>query len=79
MLFGTNLDLLPGEAISAQAEDQQLAIYPVAIEYLAPLPGVASVMQLIIKLPSNLPAGQQILISVTLHSQTSNKVRIQLR
>jgi uncharacterized protein (TIGR03437 family) len=79
MLFGTNLAMQPGDTIAVQAEDAQFMAYPVAIEYLAPLPGVPSVMQLILKLPANLPAGQQVLLSVTLHGQTSNKVRVRLR
>jgi glucose/arabinose dehydrogenase len=82
MVFGLNLDLLPGEtvsAITAQAQDPQLNNYQLPVEFLAPLPGVPSVAQLIVGLPSNLSAGQEVLISVTLHGQTSNKVRIRLR
>ena len=82
ILFGMNLDLLPGEtmtAVTARAEDPQMVNYPMALEYLGPVSSVPSVMQLIVKLPQNLPSGQQILVSVTLHGRTSNKVRIRIR
>ena len=82
ILFGMNLDLLPGEtmtAVTARAEDPQMVNYLMALEYLGPVSSVPSVMQLIVKLPQNLPSGQQILVSVTLHGRTSNKVRIRIR
>jgi len=82
MLFGVNLDLLPGEtaaAVTAQAEDAQMFIYQVPVEFLAPVSNLPSVNELIVKLPANLPSGQQVLISVTLHGQTSNKVRIRVK
>jgi uncharacterized protein (TIGR03437 family) len=82
MFFGMNLDLLAGETISAitvQAQDAQLNDYSMPVESLATLSGITSVKQLIVKLPPNLPAGHEILISVTLHGQTSNQVRVQIR
>jgi glucose/arabinose dehydrogenase len=81
MLFGMNLDLLAGETISAmtaQAQDAQNN-YPMPVESLTPLFAVPAVKQLIVKLPPNLPTGQEVLISVTLHGQTSNKVRVLIR
>jgi len=82
MLFGVNLDLRQGEnssAVTARAEDALLNVYPMTVEFVGPVPNLAGVTQVIVKLPDNLPAGQDVMVSVTLHSQTSNKVRIRIR
>jgi uncharacterized protein (TIGR03437 family) len=82
MLFGVNLDLRQGEnssAVTARAEDALLNVYPITVEYVGPVPGLAGVMEVIVKLPDNLPANQDVLISVTLHTQTSNKVRLRIK
>jgi uncharacterized protein (TIGR03437 family) len=81
MLFGTNFGLAPGEdasAITARAEDAQMNVYPVTVEYASAIPGF-SFTEIVIALPGNLPTGQSVLISITWHSQTSNKVRIRIR
>ncbi len=82
MLFGVNLDLRQGEnssAVTARAEDALLNVYPMTVEFVGPVPNLAGVTEVIVKLPDNLPAGQDVMVSVTLHSQTSNKVRIRIR
>ena len=81
-LFAINLDLLPGEdksAVTARAEDAALNVYPLTVEYVGDVPGFAWLTQVVVILPNNLPAGQSVLISVTLHQQTSNKVRIRIQ
>ena len=82
MLFGVNLDLLPGEnssALTARAEDALLNVYPLTVEFVGPVPSLAGVTQAIVRLPDNLPTGQDVLVSVTLHAQTSNKVRVRIK
>ncbi|HVS83954.1 MAG TPA: immunoglobulin domain-containing protein [Pyrinomonadaceae bacterium] len=82
MLFGVNLDLLQGEnssAVTARAEDALLNVYPLTVEFVGPVPSLAGVTQVIVRLPDNLPTGQDVLVSVTLHAQTSNKVRIKIK
>jgi uncharacterized protein (TIGR03437 family) len=82
MLFGVNLTLLQGEnssAVTARAEDAQLNVYPMTVEFVGPVPNLPGVTEVLVKLPDNLPTGQDVLLSVTLHGQTSNKVRFRLR
>jgi glucose/arabinose dehydrogenase len=82
MLFGVNLDLRQGEnssAVTARAEDTLLNVYPMTVEFVGPVPNLAGVTEVIVELPDNLPAGRDVLVSVTLHAQTSNKVRIRIK
>ncbi|MGZ5483516.1 MAG: PQQ-dependent sugar dehydrogenase [Pyrinomonadaceae bacterium] len=82
MFFAINLDLLPGEdksAVTAQAEDAALNVYPLTVEFVGDVPGFAWLTQVVVILPGNLPAGQSVLISVILHQQISNKVRIRIQ
>jgi len=79
MLFGKNLELVPGEtitAITAKAEDGQLNIYALIVEFAAKPAGMDPLTQVAVKLPDNLPSGSTLLVSITLRGQTSNKVRI---
>lgn len=80
--FALNLDLLPGDtvsAVTARAEDSSMNIYPMTVEFVGSVPAVPGVNEVVILLPGNLPLGQDVLVSVTLHGQTSNKVRIRIR
>jgi len=80
--FALNLDLLPGEtasAVTARAEDSALNIYPMTVEFVGSVLAVPGVSEVTILLPGNLPPGQDVLVSITLHDQTSNKVRIRIR
>jgi glucose/arabinose dehydrogenase len=82
MLFGSNLELLPNEtftAISAKAEDAQLNVFPLAVEFVGKPVGMEPLSEVIVKLPDNLPTGQSVFVSITLRGQTSNKVRVRLR
>ena len=82
MVFGTNLDLLPGEtsaAITAKAEDAQLNMFPLTVEFVGKPPGMEPLSEVVVKLPDNLPAGQSVFVSVTLRGQTSNKVRVRIQ
>ena len=82
MLFAVNLDLLPNEdssAVTARAEDAQMNVYPLTVEFVGRVPDFSSLTQVIVRLPDNLPAGQDVLVSITLHGQTSNKARITIR
>ena len=82
VLFASNLDLLPNEdstAVTAQAEDAQLNVYPLTVEYVGKVPDFNSLTQVIVRLPDNLPTGQDILVSVTWHARSSNKARITIK
>jgi uncharacterized protein (TIGR03437 family) len=82
MLFSVNLELLQGEnssAVTARAEDALLNVYPLTVEFVGPVPNLAGVTEVIVLLPNNLPTSQDVLVSLTLHAQTSNKVRIRIK
>jgi glucose/arabinose dehydrogenase len=82
MFFATNLALAPSEgaaSITARAEDAQLNIYPMTVEYAGALPGQTGITEIVLVLPANLPTGTSVLISVTWHSQTTNKARIRIK
>ena len=81
-VFGANLELLPTEtisAITAKAEDAQLNIYPLIVEFAAKPPGLDPLTEVVLKLHDNLPTGQSVFISVTLRGQTSNRVRVRIK
>jgi hypothetical protein len=82
VLFATNLDLPPGEnssAVTAVAEDSQMNVYPLTVETVRKVPGFDWLRQVVIKLPANLPAGQEVRVSITAQMQTSNKVRLKIK
>ena len=82
MLFGSNLELLPIEtftAITAKAEDAQMNMFPLVVEFVGKPPGMEPLSEVVVKLPDNLPTGQSVFVSVTLRGQTSNKVRIRIK
>ena len=82
MLFASNLGLLPDEnpsAVTAMAEDNQLNSYPLPIEFVGKVQGLGWITQVVIKLPPNLPSGQDVRVSIALHGRTSNKVRIAIK
>ncbi len=81
MLFATNLTLGTGEnasSVTARAEDAQFNIYPLTVEYVGAVPG-QSFTEVVVVLPGNLPARQSVLVSLTWHSQTTNKARIRIK
>jgi uncharacterized protein (TIGR03437 family) len=79
MLFVTNLDVLPGEAVTARFQDASQNVFPLEVEFVGDVPGVAGLKQVIVRLPSNTPTNQSIFISVTLHGQTSNLARVRMK
>jgi glucose/arabinose dehydrogenase len=82
MLFASNLTLGAGEnasSVTARAEDAQFNVYPLTVEFVGAVPGQNSFTEVVIILPSNLPTGQSVLVSLTWHSQTTNKARIRIK
>ncbi|HSE33358.1 MAG TPA: PQQ-dependent sugar dehydrogenase [Pyrinomonadaceae bacterium] len=81
MFFVRNLDLLPSEnmsAIAARAEDAQLNQFPLTLEFVGRMASF-DFIQVVGRLPDNLPTGQILFVSLTLRGQTSNKARIRMR
>ncbi len=82
MLFAMNLDLLPNEdssALTARAADAQMMVHPLTVELVGKVPGFAWLTEVVVILPGDLPAGQDVLASVTYRTQTSNQVRIKIK
>lgn len=81
-LFVTNLELSPGEnssAVAVQAQDVNMVLYPLTVEFVGDVPGVAGLSQVIVRLHPNLTGNQTIFVNVTLHGQTSNNARVRLK
>jgi glucose/arabinose dehydrogenase len=81
-LFVTNLELLPGEnssAVTARLQDASMNVFPLQVEFVGAVTGVAGFSQVIARLPANTPANQSVFVSVTLHGQTSNLARVRMK
>lgn len=80
-LFGTNMDLLPGEtaaAMTASARDSQSKTFDLKVESVVKVPGVNSLTQVVVRLPDALNQAGDVWVSVTLHEQTSNEVLVNI-
>jgi hypothetical protein len=78
-LFATNLALLPGEtfsAVSAEAEDEARLRYPLTVEYVGALPGFAWMTGVVVRLNDSLVDVGDVLVGVSYHGVSSNRVRI---
>lgn len=81
-LFAANLELLSGEdssAVIVQATDATLNVYPLTVEFVGNVPDFDWLSEVVVRLPDNLPASQDIWVTITLHSKTSNKVRFRMK
>ena len=79
MLFATNLSLLPGEAatvVTADAEDGTHNHYPLQVEYVGAVPDFQWMSSIVLKLNDNLDDVGDVLVGVTYHGATSNRVRV---
>ena len=76
MLFATNLALLPGETVTATAEDGNHVQYPLTVEYTGGVPNLSGVTSVILRLHDNLGDVGDVLVGITVHGMTSNRVRI---
>jgi hypothetical protein len=81
MLFATNVTLNPGEnasAVTADAEDAAHVHYPLMVEYVGAVPGFSWMTSVVVRLNDNLGDVGDVLVSITLHGVTSNRVRLGL-
>jgi glucose/arabinose dehydrogenase len=81
-LFVQNIDLLPTEtsaAVTAQAQDSNLLVYPLAVEFVGTVPGLDGFSQVIVRLHPGIPPHQSIFVSVNFHGQTSNRARVRMK
>jgi hypothetical protein len=75
-LFATNLSLLPGDTVTAAAEDANHIQYPLAVEYVGSVPNLSGVTAVTVRLHDTLGDVGDVLVGVTVHGLTSNRVRI---
>ena len=81
-VFATNIDLNPGEnisAISAQAEDSQHVIHPLTVEFVGKVPNLDWLTQINIRLPDSLANSGDIRLSISLRGVPSNQVLFRLK
>ena len=79
MLFASNLNLLQGEtasAVTADAEDVNHTHYPLTVEYVGSVPSFTWMTAVIVRLHDSLGDVGDVLVGITLHGATSNRVRV---
>ena len=79
VLFASNLNLLPGDTaadVTAEAEDANHIRYPLTVEYVGTVPNFSWMTAVIVRLNDNLGDVGDVLIGITLHEATSNRVRV---
>jgi len=76
MLFAMNLQVQPGEIVSADAEDATRTIYPLTVEHIGSVPDQPWASSLVIRLPQNLPQAGDVLVRITHRGMASNRVRV---
>ncbi len=78
-LFATNLSLSNGEPysiVTADAEDGSHIHYPLTVEYVGAVPGQTWMTAVVLRLNDNLGDVGDVLVGLTYHGATSNRVRI---
>jgi hypothetical protein len=81
MLFATNLTLASGEtaaAVTAEAEDATRTRYPLTVEYVGTVPGQTWMTAVVMRLNDSLGDVGDVLVGITYHGMTSNRVRVGL-
>ncbi|HEY4423713.1 MAG TPA: heme-binding protein [Pyrinomonadaceae bacterium] len=78
MLFAMNLQLVPGETVSADAEDASHTIYPLTVEDVASVPDQPWATSLIVRLAENMPQLGDVLVRIKYRGLESNRVRVGL-
>ena len=78
-IFAMDLELLPGEGLNAFSSDVQDAtgkIYPLRVEFVAPVPNFPGITMIIVRLADDLGSVGDVLLRVNLHGMSSNRVRM---
>jgi len=79
MLFAANLDLMPGEVVTAQALDAQNMQYPLTVEYVGKVPDFNWLSSVIVRLPDTQAPKGDVSISVSLRGANSNGAVLALK
>ena len=79
MLFAMNLNLQPGEtvtAVTADAEDANHITYTLPVEYVGPVPDQTWATSIIVRLPETLGDTGDVLVRIRYRGVNSNRVRV---
>jgi hypothetical protein len=82
ILFATDIDPAAVEnasVVTAQAEDSQNRIYPLAVEFVGQVPGFAWLTEVIVKLPDELNNLGEVRVSIDVRGTSSNKAPLSVR
>jgi hypothetical protein len=79
MLFASNVNLAPGEQLTAQAEDAGNRIYPLTVEHVGKFPDFERVTQIVVVLPGELANAGDVSVSINLGGTPSNKALIRIQ
>jgi uncharacterized protein (TIGR03437 family) len=82
MLFAADVDAASAEnvsAVTAQAEDSQHKVYPLAVEFVGKVPGFEWLTQVVVKLPDELSNAGEVLVSINVRGTSSNKVPLGIK
>jgi uncharacterized protein GlcG (DUF336 family) len=81
MLFALHLDLQANEAasaVTAEAEDATHHVYPLAVEYVGPVPDQSWTTAVVVKLHDDMGDTGDVLVRITYRGTSSNRVRLGL-
>lgn len=76
MLFAMNLQLQPGEAVTADAADANNTIYPLTVEHVGSVPDQPWATSLVVRLTENMPHAGDVLVRIKYRGLESNRVRV---
>ena len=79
MIFATNLDPLPGEAVSARATDSRGTAYDLAVEQVMKVSGYTWLSSVIVRLPDDPTINGDLVVNVSLRGVVSNSARVAIR
>ena len=80
-LFATHVNLTPAEnasVITAQAEDTQNRVFPLAVEFVGKVPRFEWLTQVTVKLPDELANAGEVRVSINLRGVGSNKAPLRI-
>jgi probable HAF family extracellular repeat protein len=80
LLFARYVTLAPGEpasVLTAQAEGPD-GVYPLTVEHFGPVPGLAGLTQIVVRLPDELDGGD-VQVSIALKGTASNKGTVSIK
>ena len=76
MLFAMNLEVQPGETVTADATDANNTIYPLIVEHIDSVPDQPWATSLVVRLAENMPQAGDVLVRIKYRGLESNRVRV---